>query len=360
MNNFFWKNKRVLITGHTGFVGTWLGMVLSFFGADVTGFALREEKGSLYDCVKKQLQMHSVYGDLRDKAAVEECIAKCTPEIVFHIAAFGFVKECHADPERAFSSNVQGTENLLEIIRRDGAIKDIVVASSDKVYRNGNQTDYLFHETDPLGGIDPYSASKTCEDILAQSYYEAYLAGQQKSMCIVRPSNILGAGDHHENRLVPGIFCALMRGEKPVLRNPNAVRPWQNVLDMVQAYLTIAEKGYHESGLWIYNVGPEPEGILSTKEIAEHVGSLFRESQFEKPGTVSRTESGEFRESEVREHAFLGLAIEKIKAETGWSPRRNIKDTLREIYCYCKENNGNNAYEICRRQIEDYYVGEQS
>lgn len=164
----FWKNKRVLVTGHTGFVGSWLSCVLKKMGAEVTGFSLKEDAGSLYGKIKDELGICNVYGDLRDAKAVKSCMEDCNPEIVFHIAAFGFLKECYDDPQRAYASNVQGTLNLFEAIKESSSVKSGIVASSDKVYLNTGLDAYLFTENDSLGGSDTYSASKTCEDMLVR------------------------------------------------------------------------------------------------------------------------------------------------------------------------------------------------
>ncbi len=344
----FWNKRKVLVTGHTGFVGSWLCMALKYFNASVTGFSLPEEQNSLYERLKPELKINNIYGDLRDASAIKECIQECRPEVVFHIAAFGFVKECFEDPDRAYSTNVQGTLNLLHTIRDMNSRCRIVVASSDKVYLNNGKDRYLFKEEDPLGGSDPYSASKTCEDILAQGYYESYLSDGERSLCIVRPSNILGGGDHNINRLIPGIYHSLKHGLKPQIRNPASVRPWQNVLDMTDAYLTLAVRD--EKGCTVYNVGPEQEGIKTVGEISQYIMGLYGEA-----GQGKREDA-----SAVREKAYLGLSIDKIKQEAAWKPRRSLKDTLNEIYEFHRNDRGVSTYQLCLSQIEKYYrqIGE--
>ena len=337
------KNKKILVTGHTGFVGTWLCAVLSYFKLDVTGFSLPEDNGTLYEKIKNKLQISCIYGDLRDQVAVDSLIRETAPDIIFHIAAFGFVKECFEDPYRAYSSNVQGTLNLLESLRDINKPCRIIVASSDKVYRNSGVDAYNFKENDPLGGSDPYSASKTCEDIVCQSYYDSYLSKRGDSMCIVRPSNILGGGDHNMNRLIPSIYYNLGKGNSPEIRNPDSVRPWQNILDIVDAYLTVAEKV--KEGCRIYNVGPEQEGIKTVGEIATYVSQLY--------GMDIGTET--VRTSEVKEKVYLGLSIDKIKREMNWKPKRSLEQTLDGIYDFYSRDNGNNTYDLCMSQINNYY-----
>lgn len=337
------KDKKILVTGHTGFVGAWLCAVLSYFGLDVTGFSLPEENGALYGKIKDKLEISGIYGDLRDKAAVDSLIRETAPDIIYHIAAYGFVKECFDDPHKAYSTNVQGTLNLLEAVRSMDKPCRIIVASSDKVYRNSGMDAYLFREDDPLGGTDPYSASKTCEDLLCQSHYDSYLAKRNDSMCIIRPSNILGGGDHNMNRLIPGIYYSLGQGRKPEIRNPDSVRPWQNILDMADAYLTAAEKT--DTGCRIYNVGPEREGIKTAGEIAAYVSDIYGiEYDKEKAGDIG-----------VKEKAYLGLSIEKMKSEHGWKPKRTLEQTLNEIYEFYSQDDGVNTYDLCMSQIKNYY-----
>lgn len=343
MDRQFWKDKKVLVTGHTGFVGAWLCMVLKRVGADVTGFSLIEEEKSLYEKIKNRLGIKSIYGDLRDYKAIQDCVDEAKPEVVFHIAAFGFVKECFDDPARAYSSNVQGTLNLFEALRGMNKPCRIIVASSDKVYKNNDKDMYLFAEDDPLGGSDPYSASKTCEDVLAQSYYDSYLKKDEFSLCIVRPSNILGGGDHNMNRLIPSIYFSLGQDRTPEIRNPDSVRPWQNIFDIVDAYITVAERV--EVGYEAYNVGPEQEGIKTVGEIASYVSGLYG-IEYDRADKSS---------SSVKEKAYLGLSIEKIKRELGWKPQRSLEQTLDEIYNFYRLDNGNNTYDLCVAQIKDYY-----
>ena len=347
MSRDYWKGRRVLLTGHTGFVGAWMSALLTYHGAEVTGFSLKEEENSLYDKIKDRLCIKSVYGDLRNREEIFSCVKGVNPEVVFHIAAFGFIKECLEDSQRAFTTNVNGTYNLLDAINYQGIQCRIIVASSDKVYRNNDLKAYLFSEEDSLGGIDPYSASKTCEDILAQSYFKTYLDEKGYSLCVVRPSNILGGGDHNISRLIPSIYYNLGRGEKPEIRNPNSMRPWQNILDVCDAYLKLAvacERGEH-----IYNVGPEPEGIKTTGEIAEYISNLYGVGYNVDTGCPEKT----------IEHEYLGLSIEKIKAEHHWRPKRKLEQTLEEIKYFYQNDNGTNTFDLCSKLISKYYNGQE-
>ncbi len=345
MSNYsFFSNKKVLITGHTGFVGTWLSMVLSYYGAKICGLALPAEEGSLYDRVQNDLNMQEYLGDIRDSDFVTKALDEFRPDIVFHLAAFGFIQECHADPQRAFSTNVVGTANLLSALNLISCAKSIVVMSSDKVYRNTGD-ERLFGEGDELGGDDSYSASKMCEDTVARSYYSSYFSDREIGMCVVRASNILGGGDHHNNRLIPSIFHSMMEGEHIVLRHPNAIRPWQDVLDMCDAFLTLAQHVYAQKKCKIYNVGPDPEGVKSVRELFEIVADICG---YEKNIETTNTSSS------VPEHGYLGLSINKIREELGWSPRHDIETVLKNVF-ECYNTKSKKMYDVCLKQINDYY-----
>ena len=343
----FYKDKKVLVTGHTGFVGAWLCVTLDFLGADVIGFSLKEEENSLYKKIKSNLRLENYYGDLRDIDEIRECIEKSQPDIVFHLAAYGFIHECNNNPHMAFSSNIMGTVNLLEVIRNNQSIKDIVIASSDKVYRNDDMAPQLFNERDSLGGIDPYSCSKTCEDLIVQSYFTTYLKNQRKSVTILRPSNIVGGGDHNISRLIPSIISNIENNERIEIRNPEAIRPWQYILDAVDAYVVTANKSWNTSSIQIYNIGPTPENIRSVGEI---VDILFMSAKGMK-SIYSSASNSEF----LLEKKYLGLDIEKIKETIGWKPRKKLEETMCDTYNFYKEWNHNNSYELCRKYISAYY-----
>lgn len=344
----FWREKKVLITGHTGFVGTWLCMVLSYLGADISGFSLKEEDSSLYEKIKENICVKNYYGDLRNNSEIEKCISETRPDIVYHLAAFGFIKECLDNPERAYGTNVLGTLNLLETIRKYGCVKNIIVASSDKVYKNEDLNINYFSEQNPLGGIDTYSCSKTAEDMLVQSYYDTYLSSQNIGVAILRPSNILGGGDHNKNRLIPHILEEMINGRKPKIRNPKAVRPWQHILDMTDAYIKVAEEYYGMRGIHIYNVGPEKENIVTVDELLKNLINFSN--------TVPSYEVENFdNKVNQSERKFLGLSIEKISSELGWKPAKDIKQTLYDTYMFEYEKGKQGEYCICKKQIEDYY-----
>lgn len=346
--NQFWKGKRVLVTGHTGFVGAWMCVVLQELGAEVYGYALQEEEGALYGKIKKHLKLHNTYGDIREYADLVKCVEACKPQVVIHLAAYGFLKRCHDNPQRAYETNVNGTLNLMQAL--NGLHEDrmtIVVISSDKVYENKECENILFKEDDCLGGIDTYSCSKTCEDMLARSFYATYFDKERTSMVTIRPSNIIGGGDHNITRLIPSIFVSIKQGKEISLRNPDATRPWQSVLDAVDAYLTLAEKSYRDmvGNEAVYNVGPEDVNIRTVGEIAE----ILCEYEGNQVATCEQMIKN------IKEYQYLGLSIEKIVNEIGWKPKMTIEETLHEAYDFFVKDNGEvDTYDICREQVRNY------
>lgn len=344
----FWKNKKVLVTGHTGFVGTWLILTLQYLGADVFGISLKEDENSLYARVKDKLKIKNMYVDLRDKASVNGCVEAVRPDIVFHLAAFGFIQECFQDPERAYSTNVIGTMNLLEVLKDIAGIKTIIVASSDKVYKNTDENVQCFTEKDSLGGIDPYSCSKTGEDLLTQSYYHTYFKQNDIGMAILRPSNILGGGDHNHNRLIPHILDCIKNKVPLDIRNPQSVRPWQHILDMIDAYLFVAEYSWDKGGLDIFNIGPKSEQIITVGEIADILLEISGQEKQIKFGTINKKNTN-------IEHSFLGLSIDKIFEELKWEPQKTIYDTLYDVWRFKQDELLSDSYEACINQIQQYY-----
>lgn len=343
----FWKNKKVLVTGHTGFVGAWMCTVLQRYGADIYGLSLVEEENSLFENLKSDLHIRNYYVDLREYDLVKNVFDEVNPEIVIHLAAFGFVKECAYDPVRAYNTNVLGTVNMLENIKYCESVKNVLVVSSDKVYRNdGTLTEYLFRESDLLGGLDSYSASKTCEDLVAQSYFDTYLKERDITLNIVRPGNILGGGDHIQSRLIPSLLNGFYNGKPIEIRNKSAIRPWQHILDAVDAYLTVVLNSYGESGkMGIYNVGPEAGGQMSVGEIFEYL-----QQKFSKGDSLLKEETV----SDVKEAGYLGISIQKLSNTLLWKPRKTITDTLDDVFDFFIKGKQKALYEICMEQIEKY------
>lgn len=346
-NRAFYKNKRVLITGHTGFKGAWLSEILNYYEADVLGYSLKEEDGSLYQKIHDELNITNVYGDIRDYEQLKKTIDEFEPEIVFHLAAFGFIKECFGDPIKSYSTNVMGTVMLLDALRDCESVRSVVVVTTDKVYENHGDG-AVYSESDKLGGIGPYSSSKTCCELVVNDYRETYLQTRDTNIGVatVRASNVLGGGDHIESRLIPTILNSIEKGEEVPLRHPEQTRPWQSVLDALNGYMTVARKLYEDphkySSSW--NIGPTEDGIRSVGWMYDKMKEYFADIE-------SRCE----QDSGINESKTLGLDITKSVTQLDWKPYLPIEETVEMVVSFFKkQKEGIGEHEICGHQIECY------
>ena len=344
----FYKNKKVLVTGHTGFKGAWLSMILQFLNADVLGYSLAPESGSLYEKIGKKVLLKSVLGDLRDIAKLREVVVKFQPEVVIHLAAYGFINECYNDPIRAYSTNVLGTVNLLEVLRECDSVKSIVLVSTDKVYENKGDNS-VYTEEDHLGGISPYSSSKTCMEFVANDYKTSYFqtVDCEVGIATVRASNVLAGGDHIATRLIPSILRAVEKGEAVEIRNPMQTRPWQSVFDALNGYLTIGRYLYNNpieySGAW--NIGPTVDGIRTVSWVYEKIKQSF-----------DGLEDVEGKQFKVAESQTLGLSINKALRRLDWKPLLSCEDVIDWVVDFFKrQRTGENEYKIMLDQIKTFY-----
>lgn len=344
----FIENKKILITGHTGFVGAWMCAALNYLGADLIGFSLQEETGSLYEKIKDHIKIKSYYGDIFNSIELERCMDENRPEIVIHNAAFVFILKCEKDPYQTYATNVMGTVNLLEIIRKRDYVRHLVGVSSDKVYKNLDYEKILFSETDALDGGEPYSCSKTCQDLIIQSYYNTYFRQKNISVSLFRPSNMIGGGDHHKIRLIPSIIDSIQNNETLELRNPDAIRPWQDILDVIDAYLNVLYNNWGQGKLNIYNLGPTEDNICSVREIVKIIENI-REDE-------SGLNVAEAQKNGNIEKKYLGLSIDKIKKNEDWMPRKELKKSLEDLYFFYENDCGDNTYDLMIRNIEDYFL----
>ena len=270
MNSSFWRGRRVLLTGHTGFKGAWLALMLESLGAETHGLALAPASNpNLFDLASPR--MASTIGDLRDPTVAAAVVARCDPEIVFHLAAQALVRTAYADPQATFDTNVMGTVNLLEALRTGPSLKAVLVVTSDKVYANAGAC-APFTEDDPLGGCDPYSASKACQDLIASSYHKSFFRDRGVRLARARAGNVIGGGDWSVDRLVPDFFRAAAARETLALRYPEAIRPWQHVLEPLTGYLAYGEAlagdGDPPDAL---NFAPDPADARSVGWVADRL-----------------------------------------------------------------------------------------
>jgi CDP-glucose 4,6-dehydratase len=321
VNPAFWSGRKVFVTGHTGFNGAWLLLLLRRLGADVHGFALPpEDDRGLFVAAGVERDARHTIGDVRDPGALQRALASSSPEIVIHLAAQSLVRRSYASPAETFTTNVTGTVNLLEAARRVPGVRAIVVVTSDKCYENiGQPHDY--RETDPLGGHDPYSSSKGCAEIVIASYRRSFLhASYAAAVATVRAGNMIGGGDWAEDRLVPDAMRAFAAGAPLHIRNPDAVRPWQHVFEPSLAYLRLAEllveRGHAFAEAW--NIGPSPESVMPVSSLADAL------ARFWGAGARWTATAGDH----PHEARYLTLDCTKARTRLGWRPLIELQQAL--------------------------------
>ncbi len=352
MNPIFWKNKRVLVTGHTGFKGGWLCQLLSSFGAQVSGYALSPPtQPSLYSLAHVDELVQSTTSDICDLEALTDCIRTFAPEVVFHMAAQSVVLQSYEDPVETYSTNVIGTVNTLEAIRRMGRPCVMVNVTTDKCYENKGWV-WGYRETDTLGGRDPYSNSKACAELVAQSFRESFfplsrLTEHGVAIGSARAGNVIGGGDWTPRQLIPESIAAFLKSQAVVLRHPQAVRPWQHVLDCLGGYLTLAEALTEDprafSGEW--NFGPSDADSSPVSHIVESLASHW---SIERPWVPDGT-------SHAPEEKQLRLDVNKTTTLLGWRCRLTLDDALQWVATWYREyHNGRDAASLCREQINRY------
>jgi CDP-glucose 4,6-dehydratase len=344
LNHGLWQGKKILVTGHTGFKGSWLTLFLSHIGAEVTGVSLAPSSGpNLFRDAEIQSATHThVIGDIRNFSFVEETISQIQPDFVFHLAAQSLVVESFKRPLETISTNIDGSANVVLAAIESKIVRGVLNVTTDKVYQNRDK-DKSFVENDPLGGDDVYSASKACSEILTSALFSSF--SKEKMLSTARAGNVIGGGDWSYHRLVPDIIRSIQNETKLTLRNPESTRPWQHVLDCIYGYLLIAERAFEVekvSSLINFNFGPDES--LSVAKVLE----VF---EFE----LKQKIEVEFSRDTFPEKSFLQLDSSKAKNELGWeatmSPIAAIKSTARWYRDFLA---GENAYEITMREITEY------
>lgn len=325
----FYKGKKVLVTGHTGFKGMWLCKMLIMFGAEVTGYALpspTEEGGRAFRQAGIESGMKSVIGDIRDREKLIQVFTGAQPEIVLHLAAQPIVIESYKDPVLTYETNVMGTVNVLECLRQTKSVRSFLNVTTDKVYEN-KEWPWGYRENDSLDGYDPYSNSKSCSELVTHSYKKSFFADGRCAISTARAGNVIGGGDFSVNRIVPDCIRAAYEGRDIEVRNPHSTRPYQHVLEPLYAYLLIAQAQYEDGKYadW-YNVGPDECDCVTTGQLTD----IFCRHWGEGIGWKNVSVEG------PHEANFLKLDCSKIKSHLGWQSRWHIEEALRETVAWAK------------------------
>lgn len=342
----FYKGKKVLVTGHTGFKGSWLIKVLHDAGAEVMGYSLEPPtKPSLFEIIGGDKLCKSVIGDIRDLAHLKACFDEFQPEIVLHLAAQPIVRDSYKDPVYTYETNVMGTVNIMECVRLSPCVKSMLNVTTDKVYQN-NEWEWGYREDEKLDGFDPYSNSKSCSELVTHSYKNSFFAERDIAVSTARAGNVIGGGDFANDRIVPDCVRAAEKGEVIIVRNPHSTRPYEHVLEPVFAYLMIAKEQYEQASVQgYYNVGPDEIDCVTTKDIV----TLFCDNWQEGLTWENRYMGG------PHEANFLKLDCSKIKRVFGWKPTWNIgtavAKTVEWTKCYLAKGD---IAECMTKQIEEF------
>jgi len=347
INKNFWNKKKVFITGHTGFKGSWLCLFLNYLGAEVTGYSLAPNtKPSLYDLANiKKIIKKSIIEDVRDYKRLEKEIKKSKATIVFHLAAQPLVRLSYLHPKDTFDVNFTGSLNILQCIKKIKKIHTGIIITTDKVYDITKNK--IFKETDVLGGLDPYSASKVCVEFLFNSYYKSFFSKNKQMIATVRAGNVIGGGDYSLDRLIPDVFKSSTKNKKMYLRNPTSIRPWQHVLEPLCGYLLLAQNIHNKKIKRLkqnWNFGPNISSCKSVKYLTNYLSKYLKLSIItKKDRTVFKPETSILRLSNYKSKKFLN-----------WHPKWSIDKSLDKIILWNKKSKYQNPSITCIEQIKEY------
>lgn len=351
MNKIFWKNKKVLITGDSGFKGAWLTLALHSVGAKIQGLSSSDLNNNteLFQALNISKISNTLDIDIRDQHAVNEIFEQFQPEIVFHLAAQPLVRESYVDPVATYGVNLMGTLNILEAIRKSSSIKSATLVTTDKCYKN-NEWEWGYRENDPLGGHDPYSSSKACAEILIQSYQKSFFYDLKNSPGIssVRAGNVIGGGDFSPDRLIPDLYRAITSKNKLLLRNPLATRPWQHVLEPIAGYIKVAEDLFKSGAIAnnSWNFGPTLSDVRSVEEVSELFCSSWGVSN------ILDYDNSE----QPHEASLLSLDISKAFFKLNWSPKWSLENAIeRTAKWYQFFDEKKDILNLSYQQIDEYF-----
>ncbi len=341
----FYRGKKVFLTGHTGFKGTWLTKLLLLAGADVTGYSLMPPKNTLFELSGVEEQIHSVIGDIRDRDSLIKSCKASQPEIVFHLAAQPIVRDSYKDPVYTYETNVMGTVNILECIRQMECVKSVLNVTTDKVYKN-REWEWGYREDEYLDGYDPYSNSKSCSELVTHSYKRSFFEERDVRISTARAGNVIGGGDFANDRIIPDCIRAALKKEPIMVRNPFSVRPYQHVLEPLMVYLQICKAQYEDRCYeGYYNVGPDDYDCVTTGELA----TLFCKAWGEGMSWENQYDGG------PHEANFLKLDCSRLKKTFGWKPVWGIEKAVEKTVEWAKCQQRGDDIPLCmERQIREF------
>ena len=343
INKNFWHSKKVFLTGHTGFKGSWLSLWLLKLGADLKGYSLKPNTNpSIYNSLKLDENFESDINDIREFDKLKKSVTSFNPDILFHMAAQPLVRNSYKNPLYTFETNTMGTANLLEVCKFCTNLKTIIIVTTDKCYENDDRSS-AYIETDAMGGKDPYSASKGCAELITSSYRHSFLNELKKGISSVRAGNVIGGGDWSKDRLIPDILRSFEEGKKLSIRNPDAIRPWQYILDPLCGYLMLAQNLCEdfENFSTPFNFGPKIQDSKSVRWIVKKMSNYWPSSQWDI-----------FANDSFAESQHLTLNADKAKKLLKWDPKVSLEESLDKIYKWHK------AFKIDPKKIKDFSISE--
>lgn len=347
----FYKGKKVFITGHTGFKGSWLCKILANQGAVVTGYSLEPPTSpSLFDIAEIEKDIHSVIGDIRDYKTLKAAFDEAQPEVVLHLAAQPIVRDSYKNPSYTYETNVMGTVNILECVRNSDCVRSFLNVTTDKVYLN-REWEWGYRENEELDGFDPYSNSKSCSELVTHSYQRSFFADRNVTVSTARAGNVIGGGDFANDRIIPDCIRAAMESRDIVVRNPYSTRPYQHVLEPLYAYLMIAAEQYTDSKkAGYYNVGPDDVDCFQTGALVD----LFVKKWGDGLKWIDRFDGG------PHEANFLKLDCSKLKNTFGWKPHWNLETAIEKVVEWSKcWQSGNDVRKCMDKQITEFLSGDK-
>ena len=343
----FYRDKRVLVTGHTGFKGAWLCRILALAGARVTGYSLEPPTDpSLFEIAGLEDRMDSVLGDIRNLKGLRDVFERVRPEVVFHLVAQPIVRDSYKDPVYTYETNVMGAVNVMECVRLTDSVRSFLNVTTDKVYEN-REWEYGYRECDPLDGYDPYSNSKSCSELVTHSYQKSFFSDGRCAVSTSRAGNVIGGGDFANDRIIPDCIRAAATGKDIIVRNPHSTRPYQLVLEPLAVYLTIAMR-QHEDGRYqgYYNVGPDDKDCVTTGRLVD----MFCRAWGGDVKWVNQYDGG------PHEANFLKLDCSRIKSVFGWRPRYGVEEAVQKTVEWSRAYlDGEDMLEVMDRQITEFF-----